>query len=504
MKTLLETATFGGTDADTDDLLDQAFQSHEAYTEAIGHRRPLVIGRKGSGKTAIFRKIIRTRDHNVFAFGHTFADYPWHHHHLQGGLGVPEEQRFVHSWRYLILLTLAKILLNQDQSQPWSEDSVDALETLEKFVVDSYGSRNPDVTQLFTPGKKLRVKPHLKIASAVELGIDLESVPVSELPKLFQEVNRSIADAVSVCLNSEHQYYVCFDELDKGFDPTDPKYAQMLIGLILAASSLNSIFRQTNKRTSVVLCLRDDIYQLLQFEDKNKLTENVLSLIEWDSPRIKWTLQSLLERRFGVALNESEPVAWSQVFDETQEMPGRQSKYRHILDRTFRRPRDAIKFSNEILRAYKARGGSEDGKFDNEDITEARTRYSEYLLKELEDEIFKHVPAYRDYLDILKSLEALQFSKDEFQQACVRRSDLISAEVMPSSILRQLFEFSVIGYQRTGGLGGGSEYVWRYLDPTIRFDDAAINFRVHPGLMESLGLKKFRKSEPAVDGKSEG
>lgn len=51
MRTLLEIGTFGGTDADTDDLLDQAFQDHEAYTEAIAHRRPLIIGRKGSGKT---------------------------------------------------------------------------------------------------------------------------------------------------------------------------------------------------------------------------------------------------------------------------------------------------------------------------------------------------------------------------------------------------------------------------------------------------------------------
>ena len=501
MKTLLDISNFGGTDADADDLLELAFQDHEAYTEAIAHKRPLVVGRKGSGKTAIYRKIIRTRADDMFSYGHTFSDYPWAHHHLQSELGVPEEQRFVHSWRYLILLTLAKILLNQDQSQPWSEPAVDELEKLEKFVVDSYGSRNPDVTQLFTPGKRLRVKPHLKVAGAVELGIDLESVPIAELPKLFQEVNRSIAESVSACLNPAHQYYVCFDELDKGFDPNDPKYSEMLIGLILAAASLNKIFRDTNKRTSVVLCLRDDIYQTLRFEDKNKLTENSLSFIEWDSPRTKWTLQMLLEGRFGVALEAEKSYPWSEVFDEKQEMAGRQTKYRHILDRTFRRPRDAIKFCNEILRAYKARGGVEDGKFDNEDITAARTPYSEYLLKELEDEIFKHVPEYRDYLDILKSLEALQFSGDDFDQACKRRSDLLKDGISPKLILRQLFEFSVVGYQRTGGVGGGSEYVWRYLDPTIRFDDAATNFRVHSGLMEALGLKKFRKADTGAEAK---
>lgn len=499
MTTLLEVESFGGTDADTDDLLEKAFQGHEAYTQAIAHKRPLVIGRKGSGKTAIFRKIIRAREHNVFAYGHTFSDYPWHHHNLQGTVGVPEEQRFVHSWRYLILLTLSKILLNQDGSQPWSDEALEELDKIERFVVDSYGTRDPDLTQLFTPGKKLRIKPHLKFSGFAEAGIDLEAVSVADLPKFFQEVNKSIEKSISKCLNPEHNYYVCFDELDKGFDPTDEKYSQMLTGLILASVSLNRSFRDENKNTSVILCLREDIYRTIKFEDKNKLTENSMSLIEWDSARTKWSLQQLLESRFGVALQLDDPHPWGSVFDEEHDMPGRQTKYRHILDRTFRRPRDAIKFCNEVLSAYKKRGGSESGKFENEDIVAARTNYSDYLLKELEDEIFKHVPAYRDHIDILKSLESLQFTKAEFEQACNRRSDLLSAGTTPITAIRSLFEFSVIGYQKTGGVGGGSEYIWRYLDPTIRFDEAATNFRIHPGLMEALGLKKYRRGDVVVD-----
>jgi hypothetical protein len=496
MRALLDISNFGGTDADSDDLLDEAFQNHEAYLEAVAHRKPLVVGRKGSGKTAIFRKIIRTRQHDVFAYGHTFTEYPWDHHNLQGMVGVPEEQRFSHSWRYLILMTLAKVLLNQDASQPWSEAALDALEKLERFVVDSYGTRDPDLTQLFTPGKRLRITPHLRIGGAVDAGLNLESVPVGDLPRLFQGVNRSIADSVAECLNPANSYYVCFDELDKGFDPHDSHYSQMLIGLLLAASSLNSSFREANKKTSIILFLRDDIYRTLQFEDKNKLTESFMSSIEWDGPRTKWTLRALLERRFAVTLLADDPaVAWSKVFDEGHEMPGRQTKYRHILDRTFRRPRDAIKFANEVLIAYKARGGNKSGMFENADIIAARAPYSEYLLRELADEIFKHVPAYRDYIDIVKSLEALQFTREEFDQACTRRADLLTEGATPLSVLRQLFEFSIVGYQKTGGVGGGSEYIWRYIDPNVRLDEAATNFRIHAGLMEALGLKKFRRGD---------
>jgi hypothetical protein len=64
-------------------------------------------------------------------------------HDLQAELGVPEERRYIHSWKYLILMSLAKLLLNVDQSQPWDERVMDSMSTLEDFVIDSYGSRDP-------------------------------------------------------------------------------------------------------------------------------------------------------------------------------------------------------------------------------------------------------------------------------------------------------------------------------------------------------------------------
>jgi hypothetical protein len=64
--------------------------------------------------------------------------------------------------------------------------------------------------------------------------------------------------------------------------------------------------------------------------------------------------------------------------------------------------------------------------------------------------------------------------------ACVRRRDLLAEGETPTLVLRRLLEFSVIGYQKTGGVGGGSEYIWRYLNARTRFDAAASVFKVHP------------------------
>ncbi len=77
---------------------------------------------------------------------------------------------------------------------------------------------------------------------------------------------------------------------------------------------------------------------------------------------------------------------------------------------------------------------------------------------------------------------------------------MLPAGMAAMDALRQLFEFSIVAYQKTGGTGGGSGYVWRYLDSRARFDESATYFRVHPGLIEGLGLKRFSQRREGVDG----
>jgi hypothetical protein len=478
---------FGGIAADVDELLRECFQDHPAYVAARNGAKFLVIGRKGSGKTAIYQKLILEKKPDYFSFGHTFDDYPWPHHDLQAQVGVPEERRYVHSWKYLILMTLSKILLNQDQSQPWNEGSQEAMGQLESFVVDSYGSRDPDITQLFSPEKELRFKGSLS-AHFVTLGV--ERLRVRELPVHVQEVNQYMQRNVMASLNPAHEYFVCFDQLDLGFSTTEPQYAQRLTGLLVAARDLQRAATSAAKKLSITVFLRDDIYSLLQFEDKNKITETSLATVEWGTSDGESTLKRLMERRFGQVFRGEDIVPWEDVFDENKQMPSRQTKYAHICDRTFLRPRDMIKFCNEILDAHRL-GGDGGERFVNKDVIDARSSYSDYLLNELDDEIAKHVPRYKEYLEVVGSIGRERFSREQFVEAWAKRKPL--ADIDPSLALQQLFDFSVIGYLKTGGGGGGSQWAWRYRD--IRPHRAVVpadaeTLRVHPGFKEALDLTK--------------
>ena len=110
----------------------------------------------------------------------------------------------------------AKILLNSDQSQPWSDDALNSLAALEDFVVDSYGSRDPDLRQLFSPEKELRFKTGFRLPFVT---VEEERMRVRDLPAHVQEVNSAMQHHVMRTLNPEHAYYICFDQLDLGFDP---------------------------------------------------------------------------------------------------------------------------------------------------------------------------------------------------------------------------------------------------------------------------------------------
>ncbi|HEY4788636.1 MAG TPA: hypothetical protein VIH57_21445, partial [Bacteroidales bacterium] len=193
--------------------------------------------------------------------------------------------------------------------------------------------------------------------------------------------------------------------------------------------------------------------------------------------------------------SSNEAVKWEDVFDEGQLMTGRQSKYNYIADRTFLRPRDIIQFSNEIITQHKLNTERHE-KIDNKEINDAKLEYSRYFIDELDDEIHKHIPEYEKILDVIKNIGYYQFDSNDFQASFGAKKGLFSEKATITGALRSLFEFSIIGYYKLGGSGyGGSEYVFRYKDNRAQFDENAKLYRVHPGLIETLGLKRSTKTK---------
>jgi hypothetical protein len=126
--------SFGGTDADNDPLLIECFEDHPAYLSLRSGAKHVILGRKGSGKTAVYRRILK--EFPSTAIGFNFSDYPWAHHEVQKQAGVPHEQCFVESWKYFCLINLAKPVLRGAQLRGLAPD----LASIRTFIKDTYGT----------------------------------------------------------------------------------------------------------------------------------------------------------------------------------------------------------------------------------------------------------------------------------------------------------------------------------------------------------------------------
>ena len=266
------------------------------------------------------------------------------------------------------------------------------------------------------------------------------------------------------------------DELDQGLATLDATRSTMLVGLVLATRSIKRKFAEHKIRLTPVVYLRTDIWEQLQFSDKNKISESQATRIEWETQ----SLRRLIEMRASTKLGES--VVWDAL-EDGEKMRGSQPKWNHIVARTQLRPRDAIQFCNIAF----GKRADRSLPLTNADVVSARQEYSTYLKHELDDEILAHWPMWSSALETFTALQIHTFSPEQFRAEFQTRDD----RTPPDEALERLFSFSVIGYQARSGYGG-STWVFRYEIPSAHWDPFTSLCKVHPGLKEYCRIQEDR------------
>lgn len=479
MSDLRSIDSFGDIAAEDDAVLDY-FLTTSAVDEVLSGKKLLVLGRKGSGKTALVKHFTQSagKEHGSPL---SLRNYPWGAHAELVDKGASDTEAYVASWRLLIAIRIASLVCEIGAAV-----YTDSLNGLKTFLTDNFATINPDTRSIITQGK-LKVSG-LTIAPQVA-GFSLGSINFGtkkdvlglELNSLTNSILKDSTTAIAE-LGIE-KLYLHFDELDQGLDKIDDTKARMLIGLILAAREIG---RSDELRANIcpVVYLRTDIWEQISFSDKNKITRSASVVLNWDEK----TLLDLVESRIEVKTRSEK--RWVDLVD-SQKMRGSQPKFLHIVARTFMRPRDIIQFLNEALDKAKKRD-AEPLIFINDDVNNAREGYSSYLKDELDDEIQPHWSLWSDALSACSMTETITFKKEEFVKN-YRKTRSKENLLDPEKALETLFRFSVIGYERRIS-GGGSGWTFRYLDPSAAWDPGAPRFKVHQGLKEFAKLKEERAS----------
>jgi hypothetical protein len=434
----------------------------------------LVLDRKGSGKTALVRYFAEGEKDKLPSAALSLRGYPWGIHATRKNFGASDVDAYVSSWRYLIAVQLASLLLKTipDVTGP-------AIRSLKNFLVENYGSSEPGVQLVLRPSALKLSKTSFE---PTVLGVKLFSISLERSPNaadLGTELD-ALTDSILSTIGAVSaetgisRLFLHFDELDQGLSTLEADRAQMLTGLILAARGVKIFFSKVGQvEVNPVIYLRTDLWRAPSFSDKNKISRASSLTLEWDSRTLKDLVDARLKARFRRATKFED-------IEDGDQMRGSQQKFNHILYRTFLRPRDVIQFINCGLTEARHRD-DEPLLLSNQDIINARDPYSNYLKDELDDEIKSIWPAWDRSLNALAAIATMTFTRDQFEHEFEKHKsdDTIDSE----NALRILYEFSVVGYETRSGYGG-SGWAFQYTNPEAGWDVSAPRFKVHAGLKE--------------------
>jgi hypothetical protein len=278
-------SSFGDVAAEDDAVLDY-FLTTDAVRRIADNEVFLVLGRKGSGKTALVRHFAEGGGSGL-ARQLSLRGYPWNVHAKRVDAGASAIEAYVSSWRYLIATELASLLLVQVR-----EESSKEAESLKAFLVDNYGGIEPQLDIILRP-KRLRLsrlsfEPEVlgnKLGGVAlerdekDLGFGLE---LNALSDAILSATKAVAEREGIRSLMLH-----FDELDQGLSILDESRRVMLVGLILAARAIRRSCQDSPCAINPVIYLRSDLWDELSFSDKNKISQTVALNLEWDSDSLR-------------------------------------------------------------------------------------------------------------------------------------------------------------------------------------------------------------------------
>jgi len=507
---ILDWIQFGKVSAERDDLLVKYFYDNGVLKNIIESPSSfLVLGRKGAGKTAVFKYLAENKtafiSSNDILIPLSFEDYNWNIHSLLTNPEKAESLSYKQSWKFVIIIESIKAINNwhKENGKPIPKEIEKANKLLERL----FDSPVPSIYQIIS--KKLLSISSLKLPKA---GLDLEegsfdSAEVGGGEISFDEVKSSSSLQQSLSENIENllnyleksltkvngiQVFICFDRIDEAWD--DVSYIsskRVIAGLISAADSITSKYKGLIRP---IIFLREDIFEVLSINDANKLREDCGQLLHWN----RETIQKLLLARVNYFAKNHGLSPFSEldaVFDK-KEMRQRTKQINYILKRSMMRPRDIISYLGKILDSMKEKMNDpfSDEKItfnviDSESIYNAEPGYSEWLKQEILDEWSVQNPIITDLFNSIQNNSSTNFNREELESQLRKlRIDVNSHDII--TYLKFLFDNSIIGFK----LGDSKEWKFKCFYPSQGFINST-EYRVHEGLVRALNLKENRESE---------
>lgn len=359
------------------------------YNEAKrGHAR-LVVGRKGTGKTAVFYGIRAAHwpaGSNVVLDlkpeGHQFTKL---RETILRQLPPGSQQHVLTAfWNYLLLMEIAHKIVQDERSHSYRDLRLrDAF----KAVEDAYTSHRVGQTEQADFSERLLALVDDIVSRQGPLSNALDTDAVTRL--VYARDIRALSDALTEYLGvgrKEH-VWLLFDNIDKGWPilEAQPEDILLIKSLLEATRKLQRQFEKRGADSHAVVFLRNDIYEHLILDPADRGKDTAV-LLDWNDPEL---FKEVIRRRIASSteIEGSFDELWSFFF--TSHVRG-QDSFSYILDRTLMRPREVLRFVRDCVDVAVNRGRERVGE---DDIIHAETSYSDDALVDLTLELKDIDPA---------------------------------------------------------------------------------------------------------------
>jgi hypothetical protein len=481
----IKNINWGEDDAKSDPALEDFFFETPDYQKLLLGKKYLIIGRKGTGKTALLEKIRidSSKKHDCFYSDISLAEFPVNALRELRDRSMQNKAQFIPIWTFSILVELAnKIIYSEEGSL--DESKIELKQFLKRNFPNAFGGIVASIKVLNERHSKVFVgNDYVGGFGNHSTQTSEQIVPVHYL-KYIEKLKSLIFD-----IKTTSTYYFLFDYLDEGYDPKSDN-TLLILALMKSISNLLKDFKQFSTITfRPILALRSDIFDRLNDNDLNKYDDYIIRLNWSTDERDLYSLKQLINKRINASLNNSSKIdSWNIIVDEVgnyrPEYP-ESTLWNRVANNTFERPRDVIKFmkiTSEIL-------PENSHQIKKSDISAAEKDYSDWFYKEIRDEIYPHLKIWEIAFNkhIAADGHIIQTKNtilEKFNNDPAIKEYLAINHLTGDDILSILFDFCFIGCRN-----GAGRWIFKYKDSNFSWNSGTQEIQIHRGFVKKFALR---------------
>jgi hypothetical protein len=489
----LKDLNFGVPAAERDNDLLSCFVSTETYNNLSKGTKSIILGNRGTGKSALFRKIAdeeKSRGNIVISL----APEEYSYELLSLTLKKETEGSWLKhgaysaAWKYLIYVTIMKNICKEGKTYKRGEEA-----RIYNYLRDNHINTDTNPIGMLIS--------YLKRMEGIKIGTYEASIKARELGRLYslETIEPLLNDIEIYCRNKN--IIVLVDELDKGWDASEDAIA-FVAGLFQAAVFINNKLHNVR----ILISLRKELYDNIPtlYEDAQKVRD-IIETIEWDEPKLLELIARRITKKFPSLKDDKDDYenVWNKIFSEVLDY--RQTKsFNYIVDRTLYRPREIIQFCNDVADHIRQSLLSAQLPFNYKQIAEAEYGYSETRVKDICAEYRFQYPGLQSIMETFRG-KSYNYERSVLENHII---SIVVGEVPlskdatswvnsldPEALIDVLWAIGFIRAQAVGGAKArrrsGSEYLGSYQVSSLNLRNIK-RFHVHPMFRSFLGLKESK------------